>query len=279
MAGNRFRGWYFKHQKGDDMVAFIPGVSSDGSFVQMISTAGSRQFQVPRVAEKDGLIYAGKCRFSLSGCKIDLPGVSGEIFYSSPTSLRSDIMGPFQFFPMECRHGVLSMNHGLRGSLTIDGTRLDFTEGRGYAEMDSGSSFPKSYQWLQCNDFPEMCSIMVSIAKIPFCGLHFTGCICAIWFRGKEYRLATYHGAKILDMGPERICLTQGKLRLEIKIQPSHGGHLLRAPIRGQMSGTIRESLNANIRFQLENNGRTLCTMQSNHCACEYVPEVRAGSE
>ena len=35
MLGQKgFEGWYFKHQKGDDMVAFIPGRAESGAFIQ-----------------------------------------------------------------------------------------------------------------------------------------------------------------------------------------------------------------------------------------------------
>lgn len=47
MSGQKgFEGWYFKHQKGDDMVAFIPGRAVSGDFIQLISREGARQFQV-----------------------------------------------------------------------------------------------------------------------------------------------------------------------------------------------------------------------------------------
>ena len=37
MSGQKgFEGWYFKHQKGDDMVAFIPGRAESGDFIQLI---------------------------------------------------------------------------------------------------------------------------------------------------------------------------------------------------------------------------------------------------
>ena len=32
---------------------------------------------------------------------------------------------------------------------------IDFTNGVGYIEGDSGTSFPESYVWVHCNDFSE----------------------------------------------------------------------------------------------------------------------------
>lgn len=273
MKEKGFEGWYFKHQKGGDMIAFIPGRAENGAFVQVISTGGSRQFDVPELTVEGGVVRAGNCRFSKEGCRIDLPGISGEVAYGGLTPLRSDIMGPFRFFPMECRHGVISMGHSLSGSLLVSGQRLDLTGGEGYLEKDSGTSFPSSYLWLQCNSFPEPCSLMVSVARIPFCTLHFRGCICALLYGGREYRLATYRGVRIRAFGPEHLCLTQGGLRLEVDITPSHGGHLLRSPIKGRMSGAIRESSNAAVRVRFWEDGRQRFDLSSSHAAYEFVPQ------
>ena len=207
MWNPEFEGWYFKHQKGRDTVAFIPGQAKSGAFVQVIWPEGARCFPLPalHVDRKGERIYAPGCRFGRDGISVDLPGIRGEISYGPLTPLRSDIMGPFRFFPMECRHGVLSMGHRLRGSLELPGRAVDFDGGLGYLEKDSGRSFPKSYLWLQCSDFSQPCSIFLSLARIPFCGLVFPGCICAVHFGGREYRFATYEGVKLLETGPDRI--------------------------------------------------------------------------
>ena len=268
-----FEGWYFKHQKGDDMVAFIPGRAESGAFIQLISHEGSKQFEISNLTASDGVIRADGCWFSMQGCHIELPGVSGEIAYGPFAPLGSDIMGPFRFFPMECRHGVLSMAHALKGRVVMDGQLHRFDGGLGYTEKDSGTSFPRSYLWMQCNDFPEPCSVMVSIAHVPFCGSAFRGCICAVLYQGREYRLATYRGVKIQSFAPEHICLSQGRFLLELDMAPSHVGHQLRAPQCGKMSSIVRESCNARLRARLREKGKTVFDMHSDHAAYEFVPE------
>ena len=54
-----FEGWYFKHQKGDDMIAFIPGKADSGAFVQMIAPTGSRFFCNAR-ANTSGWMHSGR---------------------------------------------------------------------------------------------------------------------------------------------------------------------------------------------------------------------------
>lgn len=272
MKNRGFEGWYFKHQKGDDVLAFIPGRAESGAFIQMLSPNGSRQFDLPGLTVRNGVIYAGDCEFSRRGCRISLPGVSGQILYGALTPLRSDIMGPFRFLPMECRHGVISMAHSLCGSVSVDGELHSFDGGVGYIEKDSGTSFPSSYQWLQCSSFPEPCSVMLSVAHIPFCGLSFEGCICAIIYGGREYRLATYKGVRILAAEEKHICLSQGGLLLEADINPTQSGHPLRSPINGRMSGTIRESSNAAVRVRLWKRGKPVLDLESGSAMYEFVP-------
>lgn len=41
---------------------------------------------------------------------------------------------------------------------------------------------------------------MLSVADIPMAGIHFTGIIGAILWMGKEYRIATYLGARVVKI-------------------------------------------------------------------------------
>lgn len=272
MSMRGFEGWYFKHQKDGQTVAFIPGRARGGAFVQMIDNSGSRQFDVETFCVKGNIIRAGACVFSPKGAKISLPGVEGTLRYGPLTPLASDIMGPFRFLPMECVHGVISMAHPLTGSLTVDGQPRSFDGGVGYIETDRGTSFPRSYLWLQCADLPQACSVMLSIAHIPFAGTQFTGCICAIVCRDREYRLATYRGVRIHAAGPEHIRLTQGGLLFEADITPGDGGYPLRSPKGGHMTKMIRESNQATLRCRLWDGGRPVLSLESRHAGFEYVP-------
>lgn len=155
------------------------------------------------------------------------------------------------------------------GRVTVDGKTHVFRDGSGYAEKDSGRSFPRSYLWLQCNDFTPPCSLMLSIAHIPFLGSAFTGCICALIFAGREYRLATYRGVRILTLTADTVRLRQGNLLLELAIRPTDGGHPLLAPQCGSMTETIRESCDAHVHLRLTQAGRTILVCESDRAAYE----------
>ena len=59
----------------------------------------------------------------------------------------------------------------------------------------------------ECNDFPQPCALMAALARIPLGKGGFTGCICSILYRGREYRFATYGGVRILKADAEQIRL------------------------------------------------------------------------
>lgn len=54
-------------------------------------------------------------------------------------------MGYFSYLPfMECYHDIISMNHNLKGALTVDTKGYDFTGGKGYIEKDWEYYFQKN---------------------------------------------------------------------------------------------------------------------------------------
>lgn len=271
-----FAGWYLKHQKDDTALALIPGRARDGVFIQAITASQSFQIPFPNESYQFGkgiLARIGANVFSKDGISLDIrrPGfeLRGEIAYADLTVPRSDVMGPFRFFPMECRHHLVSLHHTLHGAVILNGETLHFDGGTGYIEGDSGVSFPETYAWVQCGDFQEACCVMASAAKIPFAGFHFWGCIAVVWLGGQEYRLATYRGAKIRRLDRTGIEITQGSLSLSITVAP-RSGQLLRAPVGGSMSRDVRESLCVPARFCFMKDRKTLFEAESRYASCEF---------
>lgn len=271
----KFDGTYYKHQKGEHAASLIAGVSAMHAFIQVITNEESYYFQYPlSVHGPRRTVRIGKNIFSKDGVKINIEekgaSIFGEIKYAELTPLRYDIMGPFRYLPMQCRHSVVSLWHRLEGSLSVNGESIDFTGGTGYIEGDSGTSFPRSYAWIQCNDFQGKTCVMASVADIPFAGLRFRGCICVVYIHGVEYRLATYLGVKILLCNENQIVLKQGTLRLEIEIDAG-AGHRLVAPKAGEMVREIRERIVCGARFRFMKDGEVLLDQRTDKASFEYV--------
>lgn len=162
------------------------------------------------------------------------------------------------------------MKHAVHGKITLNGEIFNFDDGVGYIETDSGYSFPEGYTWIHCNDFKENCSIMAAVAKIPFYGLNFWGCICVVWLDGKEYRLATYKGVKIIRCEHNIIELKQGKYRLLIEAN-QRDAHSLAAPQLGKMSRMIKESAACPAKFLFTENDKVIFSSDSIYASYEYM--------
>lgn len=259
---NYFDGYYLKHQKGDQTLCLIVGKSNSGKFIQVITEDFSDQIPLT-----DGNVFSKK------GIILDVQtpklSMTGKIRYGALTPIKYDIMGPFQFFPMECSHGIVSMYHRLEGKVRLNGEVIDFTGGKGYIEKDSGCSFPSEYVWVQANDFQKPCAVMAAVASIPFYGLNFRGCICIIQYQGQEYRLATYLGVRVVQCTRNRIVLKQGKYRLDIQIKES-SGHLLDAPENGEMIRCIRESAACFAEFRFYLRERIIFHLSTHYASFEY---------
>ena len=274
-----FEGWYFKIVTADERraAAVIPGValSSDPAashaFVQVSDAASGRAayYRFP-LSE----FHADPARFDVrigpnvfrpDGISLDLDDgalrVRGRLVLRGLTPwpvrfLSPGAMGWYALVPtMECNHAVLSFDHRIEGALEIGGERVDFEGGKGYLEKDWGASFPAAWIWFQTNHFDEDgVSLFGSVAKIPWRGKFFTGSLFGLWRGGRLFRFATYTGAKIrrLEAGAERIVLDVADRRygLEIRAERREGVDLP-APVLGEMSSKVNETLRARIEVTL----------------------------
>ena len=258
---NEFFGWYFKCQSPTQTLAVIPAHHGGSRSVQLISDDGAWNFS-----------DCGSCHFSRDGFKLDLCEngncAVGEVKFSPLSPLKYDIMGPFRFVPfMECRHSVLSMRHRVDGEISVNGKAYVFSGALGYIEGDRGTSFPGEYAWTQC--FFEGGSLMLSVAEIPLGPFNFTGVICAILLNGKEYRLATYLGARAVKIADGEIVIRQGKYTFTATLIEKNA-HPLAAPVGGNMLRIIRESAACRASYKLEKGGKALLDFVSDRASFEY---------
>ncbi len=282
-----FEGWYYKlvDRGGGNIYAVIPGISLDrrgGSshaFIQVIDgkTARTEHVSYPLSAfwsaDAHFHVRIGGSSFEAQRLALDIGGgefnIKGELLFEEPApwparALAPGVMGWYSYAPfMECYHGLVSMNHGIRGALEINGTAIDFSGGKGYGEKDCGRSFPAGYVWMQTNHFrSEGISFMASIAKIPWLGGHFTGFLALLWQKGTMKAFTTYNGARISSLaiapGEVRMTLTDKQHRLEVTAARSadarsgkSSGGVLTSPAQGAMTGRIVEELTSSVRLKL----------------------------
>ena len=273
-----FCGWYYRCQSDTQTLAIIPSVhkTKDGNHCAIQLIMDAEAFHVPfpyRDFRKDrSQIEIGSNRFEDAGIHLDIhtPELHaiGDLRFGPFSPLRYDIMGPFRYVPfMQCRHSVFSMKHTVHGEISINGMPYIFRDATGYMEGDRGHSFPKEYLWTQCS-FPEG-SLMLSVADIPFGPFRFTGIIGIVHLHGKEYRIATYLGAKPVRITPGKIIVRQGNFTLTIEPE-AFSGHPLQAPVGGAMHRTIYEHPSCKVYYRFEINRKTLLELDAPNAAFEY---------
>jgi len=281
-----FEGWYYKQISKDEkrVISLIPGISLFNNdvhcFIQYIFVSldddntktiktGYVKYHLKdfKVNNNPFRLQVGDNIFSKSMITIKILDkdlhIEGTLNLGSFTPIKSSILSPnimgyFAYIPkMECYHGIVSMNHMVNGVLRINDAEIDFNNGKGYVEKDWGTSFPKKYIWIQCNNFKNKdTSIFCSIADIPFMGKSFLGYISNLVIDGREYRFATYNNSKlkIESITNERILIllenSKEKLRIEAKLKEA--GELI-APEHGKMKRKIKEEVLGEVKIYLYN--------------------------
>jgi len=296
-----FEGWYFKHVSMDreHVFSFIPGIaltkSDRHAFIQIIDGISGKTWNVKypiskfRYSKDEFNVWVGKSNFMINGIFLDIETedlkIKGEINYSEivqyPSSLLSPgIMGWYSFVPfMECKHGIGSVLHSLKGSLAINNAEINFTDGTGYIEKDWGTSFPESWIWLHCNTFNQPgSSFTFSVAKIPWLGSFFIGHICFLYHNRKFYLFATYNSSKITKLtfhAPVLQIEIKNKTHiLKVKAVQNRSG-VLKAPVTGEMNRIIKESVDSTIEIELlENNGKPVFSDFGRRAGLEIIEKI-----
>jgi tocopherol cyclase len=310
--GNRkkneyFEGWYFKMVSNDEssIVSIIPGISlskkggKQHAFIQIIDgkTAKTSYFSYPIEAftfsKKGFAISIGNNYFSKDSIIIDIQNdttsINGAIHMSDQTNLtkkkkkkKVGIMGWYRFVPfMECYHGVVSLDHNLKGTLKKDNKTYNFNNGKGYIEKDWGKSMPTSWVWLQSNNFSsEKTSFMLSVANVPWMGSSFTGFLGFFLHDNKTYRFGTYTHAK-LDMELSssdtiKIIISDKKHTYKIETYRSKSG-ILKAPVKGSMDRRISESVDAKLNLTvIDKEGKIIFKDSTSIAGLETVGDIKS---
>ena len=276
--GNYFCGWYFRCQSGSQTLAVIPAVHRSGTgqscSIQLITDDASwyAGYPISDFQKSGPVVQIGENRFGPQGIQLELHTAglhaSGSLRFGPLTPIGYDIMGPFRWVPgMECRHSVFSMRHSVNGEVLINGKSYFFRHGTGYWEGDRGRSFPEQYAWTQCS-FREG-AVMLSMAEIPLGRLRFTGTIGVVLWRGTQYRLATYLGAKVLRNRNGEIVARQGRLQLTVRLLED-APRPLAAPTGGAMVRTIHEHAACRAYYCFQTGSSILFAREAPDAAFEY---------
>lgn len=270
-----FEGWYFKvtDRKAERTLVVIPGISIGSwdthAFIQILETGNKVSYFHYDISdfsfnEEKFEIMIGDNYFSKSRIRLNIIGkdisIQGDLYFCNimefPRSFfRPGIMGPFLFKPfMECYHDVISIQNEVIGHLKISDRTVDFNKGIGYIEKNWGKSMPKTWIWFQANHFKTgNASIFFSAARIPCLWGSFNGFLSMFRYKDRIFLFTTYNGSRISRLysteNKVRITVKDCRFRLDLVITCEDGGTIM-APVNGQMSRSIKECLNSEVKLR-----------------------------
>ncbi len=294
-----FEGWYYKIISKDELNAFaiIPGIAMDEdgnkhAFIQILDgkecTAEYIKYETSefKADERNFKVKIAKNQFAIDTITLDLPQINGKLEFSNispwPSSTISPgIMGPYSFVPfMECYHGIVSMNHTIKGHLLYKEKSINFDGGRGYTEKDWGQSFPSAYVWMQSNHFGDkIVSLKASVAKIPWLTGAFVGFIAGVLLKDKLIQFTSYNGSRLkksfIDSEKVELILENKWYRLMI-IAIRDKSTELASPISGFMDGRIEESMTSVLNVQLlEKKSNTMISDSGRNAGLEVAGKIK----
>ena len=110
---------------------------------------------------------------------------------------------------------------------------------------------------------------MLSVADIPLFGTHFTGIIGVVLLNGKEYRIATYLGARVKSIEKNGVTVRQGQFELSAEMLEDNAQPLF-APINGSMCRTIHESASCKAYYRFSYKDSVLCEFTGDKAGFEF---------
>lgn len=218
------------------------------------------------------VLQIGKNELSQKGMILDFAidgvPVRGEFVFGffSPIKqslLKPNIMGWLTFFPNECNHSIISMDHKVNGSIQIGDKSRKITDANGYIEKDWGTGFPNEYVWVQAH-VQKNSSVVFSYASVPILGKYAKGFFLVLHHDGKEFRFTSIEGSRLKEFHVSEdsfdVVIIKSGMRLKLKVKQFNPVSLA-SPKHGEMKSIIKESLDGTIELTLEIKDHTSFTL------------------
>ena len=260
---NRFYGKYYKFISDEKYVlACIISHANEGDMLQIITKENSYLIKDTESIKINNDIIT----FNVNTEELK---INGQIKLGKLNPLKSKVMGPFTYLPMECRHEIYSMYHTLNGKLTINDKEYNYNDSLGYIEGDSGKNFPTKYIWY--NSVLKDTTVTLAIATIPLFGfINFKGLLCFIKTKNKEYKICTYNFGKIKKINNNEIIIKKAKYIFSLNFDLKDGNNL-KAPIKGNMDRYIKETITISTKYKLTYKNNIILDSSDDISSLEFM--------
>jgi len=151
-------------------------------------------------------------------------------------------------FPLQCFQEVIFMDGDFEGKCVIKDQSTDI-KGSLYMEKTFGDRFPKSWIWIQGNQFPIDVNISISFGLIPIMKRTINGFFAIVQHNQKEYRFGTYNFSKFkilenIDNGL-KLKIYNRKYTLYVDLNVQDPVTLVGPSDDGNMNLEVYESINS----------------------------------
>ncbi len=282
---NYFEGWYFKISDNENnCYSFIFGITLNEedphSFIQIIDQRQNKvyyfKYKVSDFSHTDNLISIGNNVLSCNCLKLLVYPFDIDVTINPTTYLKRrffgrSVMSYLKYLPLPTKHEIVYMKAKVKGIIKNMNNRFDFC-GSGYMEKDYGTAFPKRWLWIQTNQFTHN-DISLVISKADLLG-RISGFFCFLNINGKEYRFATYNGAKIKKKRVKdgiNFIIKKDEYTLKIRLKKEKGNMIIAPVHKAKMAKKIEESLNSKLFLFLYKNNKLIKKDSSFVVACEYL--------
>jgi hypothetical protein len=282
---NYFEGWYLKvTDENNHSFVFIFGISlykdDPHSFIQVIDSSENKsyyfRFEVSdfyynrdAIRIKDNILGIHQLKIQIEPFDIDL-NIAPTLFLKKGL-FSGCIMHFFKYLPLPTYHEIVFLKAKVEGSIKAKNDSYKIN-GHGYMEKNFGTRFPKTWLWVQANDFEKYNASLI-LAKAQMFG-QFTGFFCLLNVEGEELRFATYNGFKMehhIKGNDIKITIEKGKVYLIIDVKWTDGAYII-APVKhGKMEKEIEESLTSTLTISLYRENELIFHDTAINVGCENL--------
>lgn len=271
MKKNRFEGWYVRIIDPVQSInlAFIfayTGYKEDPhAFIQVFDgvthTNTYHRFEQASFDASGDMVAIDNNILSEDALTIRLKDMTLDVTFDYRDQLKQkSAMGFLAKFPLECYQEVLTMTSEVKGNISYRGESKSI-DGTSYMEKTYGRKFPKTWFWLQANQFDEDVSLSLSGGTVPTLFFYPFGFTMIIHVKGEELAFGTYNRASITRKEHNKIVtFTITKKPYRVTIDASLGTPtVLKGPSKyGNMNLDVLESLDASVSLSVKKDGKTL---------------------
>ena len=116
----------------------------------------------------------------------------------------------------------------------------------------------------------QISAVTLAIASIPFVLFTFTGVLCFIKIKEKEYYMCTWNNVRIKQLKKSELILKKGKYQLVLNVIDDKGFDLS-APQKGNMSRYIKENIAVKSTYKFLYNDQVILHEEDELSSLEWM--------